>query len=127
MIRIINELSGNKVKVFTSTTRIIPAIPDRLGSWIDVVTHDLGQIPDKVDIMMAGDTVEDTSWHMPTGPYAQYGDNTNHYCSNVEYSIEGCLTFSKSSTDFKVLFQAYWAGKKVFYKAYIFGGGLRET
>jgi hypothetical protein len=128
MIRVSNSI-GADIKVFTSVSRTIPGGMGYTGTYIDTVSHNLGAVPDRVDIIMTGDTAESVGWYSYSGPYAQYGDapDTGYNVSVGSLGNRGCVVFSKSPTQFKVMFHRLWGGTKVYYKAYIFGGILRSS
>jgi hypothetical protein len=124
------EGNGGTVKTFVSTTRTLPSpIPGGYtGYYTETINHDLGVIPDKIDIMMTGDTPEGGNWYDHSGPYCQYGHMSDYsWVPNMEISDKGCGVYYKSATQFKVMFQRLWGGTKVFYKAYVFGGENRSS
>jgi hypothetical protein len=128
MIKLSNG-SGANIAVYVSPIRTLPGgFTGYTDSYTHVETHDLGAIPDRVDIMIPGNTAESVVWYGFWGPYAQATDCDYGYNGSVgELGNGGASCYSKSSTQFKVLFQRSWSGQKVYFKAYIFDGINRTS
>lgn len=120
------RLAGGSVKVYTSATLTLPNFTSgpNTATYVHTENHDLEAIPDRVDIIFTGDASESADWWGPKGPYGQAPDvdYTFHPSWGGEAGLRGASCYDKSTTQFKVVFQSYMAGEKVYFKAYLLGG-----
>lgn len=124
------KLRGSStVLTYVSPTRTLPNTFTGYTQWyFHTEPHDLGVIPDQVDILFPGDYSPSPSYYAPSGPYGQAPDIDYGFNTGVgEVGNRGASCYSKSSTQFKVVFQRGWSGQKVYFKAYVLGGGHRSS
>jgi hypothetical protein len=125
------KLAGgsSSVRVYVSPTITLPnSFSGYTQSYQHTQTHDLGSIPDQVDILYPGDRDFSNSYYAPSGPYGQSTNIDYGWNNSVgELGNGGASCFSKSTTQFKVVFQRGWSGQKVYFKAYILAGTHRAN
>lgn len=124
------RLSGSaNIRVYLSETVTLPnTFSGFTGNYTHTESHTLGAIPDRVDVICPGDTTEEAAWYYAFGPHGQ-APNCDHGWNSFaqELAYPGASCFSKSPTQFKVIFQRLWSGRKVYFKAYIFDGVNRSN
>jgi hypothetical protein len=120
---------GGSVRVYTSPTRTLPNFNSGYTSvHSHTEDHDLGSIPDRVDILFPGDATESAAWYGPKGPHAQAVDLDYGMVPGIgEIGFWGASCNHKSSTQFRVVFHRLWSSQKVYFKAYLLGGDHRAS
>lgn len=112
---------GSSLQTFTSSTFTIGSL-GYTGVQLVTINHNLGAIPDLVQILFTGDTVQGNSYYAPSGPYGQVQDmdyGFNNSAGEVSYGA-GCNF--KSTTQVKCVFTYGRQGYKYYVKCTVFGG-----